>query len=140
MNTGLNIGFVGLGIMGAPMAGHLLAAGHRLFVHTRRPMPDALQQAGAVACANASAVAQQADIVFLMLPDTPDVATVLFGEGGVAAGHSLLVHSRRPLPPALQGAVTCANASAVAQQADIVFLMLPDTPDVAAVQIGRAHV
>ena len=82
----MKLGFIGLGIMGAPMAGHLLAAGHRLFVHTRRPMPDALQQAGAVACANASAVAQQADIVFLMLPDTPDVATVLFGEGGVAAG------------------------------------------------------
>ena len=82
----MKLGFIGLGIMGAPMAGHLLAAGHRLFVHTRRALPDALQQAGAVACANASAVAQQADIVFLMLPDTPDVATVLFGEGGVAAG------------------------------------------------------
>ena len=82
----MKLGFIGLGIMGAPMAGHLLAAGHSLVVHTRRPLPDALQQAGAVACANASAVAQQADIVFLMLPDTPDVATVLFGEAGVAAG------------------------------------------------------
>ncbi len=82
----MNLGFIGLGIMGSPMAGHLLAAGHRLFVHSRRPMPDALQQAGAVACANATAVAQQADIVFLMLPDTPDVATVLFGDAGVAAG------------------------------------------------------
>ena len=80
----MKLGFIGLGIMGAPMAGHLLAAGHSLFVHSRRPLPPALQ--GAVACANASAVAQQADIVFLMLPDTPDVAAVLFGEGGVAAG------------------------------------------------------
>ena len=82
----MKLGFIGLGIMGAPMAGHLLAAGHSLLVHTRRPLPDALQQAGAVACANATAVAQQADIVVLMLPDTPDVATVLFGEAGVAAG------------------------------------------------------
>ena len=80
----MKLGFIGLGIMGAPMAGHLLAAGHSLLVHSRRPLPPALQ--GAVTCANASAVAQQADIVFLMLPDTPDVASVLFGEGGVAAG------------------------------------------------------
>ena len=80
----MKLGFIGLGIMGAPMAGHLLAAGHSLLVHSRRPLPPALQ--GAVTCANASAVAQQADIVFLMLPDTPDVAAVLFGEGGVAAG------------------------------------------------------
>ena len=82
----MKLGFIGLGIMGAPMAGHLLAAGHSLFVHTRRAMPAALQQAGALACANATEVARQADIVFLMLPDTPDVATVLFGDGGVAAG------------------------------------------------------
>ena len=80
----MKLGFIGVGIMGAPMAGHLLAAGHSLFVHSRRALPAALE--GAVACANATEVAQQADIVFLMLPDTPDVADVLFGEGGVAAG------------------------------------------------------
>ena len=80
----MKLGFIGLGIMGAPMAGHLLAAGHSLVVYSRRALPPALQ--GAVACANATAVARQADIVLLMLPDTPDVAAVLFGEGGVAAG------------------------------------------------------
>jgi 2-hydroxy-3-oxopropionate reductase len=87
-SSSLRLGFIGLGIMGTPMAGHLLAAGHRLFVHTRRDAPPALVQAGAEVCASAKAVAQQADIVFLMLPDTPDVATVLFGDDGVAAGLS----------------------------------------------------
>jgi 2-hydroxy-3-oxopropionate reductase len=80
----MKLGFIGLGIMGAPMAGHLLAAGHELFVHTRSKVPEALAKASA--CANATEVAQRADIVFLMLPDTPDVEKVLFGENGVAAG------------------------------------------------------
>jgi 2-hydroxy-3-oxopropionate reductase len=84
----LNIGFIGLGIMGAPMAGHLLAAGHKLFVHTRSTLRAELAAAGAVPCASATEVAQRADIVILMLPDTPDVQAVLFGEGGVAAGLS----------------------------------------------------
>ena len=82
----LRLGFIGLGIMGTPMAGHLLAAGHRLAVHTRSRVPPALTDAGALACDSARAVAEQADIVFLMLPDTPDVEAVLFGPGGVAAG------------------------------------------------------
>ncbi|MCJ0763418.1 2-hydroxy-3-oxopropionate reductase [Variovorax sp. CYS-02] len=71
--------------MGTPMAQHLCAAGHELFVHTRRQVPAALLEAGAVACASGAEVARQADTVFLMLPDTPDVAAVLFGDGGVAA-------------------------------------------------------
>ena len=82
----LDLGFIGLGIMGAPMAGHLVAAGHRLFVHSRSPVPPALVQAGATACGNGKEVASRADIVFIMVPDTPDVADVLFGEDGVAAG------------------------------------------------------
>ena len=84
----LKIGFIGLGIMGAPMAGHLRAAGHELFVHTRSKVPAALADAGAVACTSAKEVAQRADIVFTMVPDTPDVEKVLFGESGVAAGLS----------------------------------------------------
>jgi 2-hydroxy-3-oxopropionate reductase len=80
------LGFIGLGIMGAPMAGHLLGAGHTLFVHTRSKVPEAL--AGATACASAREVAQKADIVFTMVPDTPDVEAVLFGETGVASGLS----------------------------------------------------
>ena len=84
----MKLGFIGLGIMGAPMAGHLRAAGHQLYVHTRSTVPAALTEAGAEACASATEVAQAADIVFLMLPDTPDVEKVLFGENGVAAGLS----------------------------------------------------
>ena len=85
-STPQRLGFIGLGIMGTPMAGHLLAAGHRLFIHTRSAAPAALVEAGATVCASAKAVAEQADIVFLMLPDTPDVASVLFKADGVAAG------------------------------------------------------
>jgi 2-hydroxy-3-oxopropionate reductase len=80
------IGFIGLGVMGAPMAGHLLAAGHQLFVQTRSRVPVGLAEGGATICTNARGVAERADIVFLMLPDTPDVEQVLFGEYGVAAG------------------------------------------------------
>ncbi|ACB33392.1 2-hydroxy-3-oxopropionate reductase [Leptothrix cholodnii SP-6] len=84
----MKLGFIGLGIMGAPMAGHLLAAGHELFVHTRSAVPAALGAAGAVACASGAEVAQRADVVFTMVPDTPDVQKVLFGENGVASGLS----------------------------------------------------
>ena len=88
MSIGLKLGFIGLGIMGAPMAGHLRAAGHELFVTTRSQVPAELLAAGAVACANAAQVAQKADVIFLMVPDTPDVDKVLFGDGGVAQGLS----------------------------------------------------
>jgi len=80
------LGFIGLGIMGRPMAGHLIAAGHTCFLHSATSVPADLVAAGATACANAQEVAQQADIVFIMVPDTPHVADVLFGERGVAAG------------------------------------------------------
>jgi 2-hydroxy-3-oxopropionate reductase len=79
------LGFIGLGIMGAPMAGHLRAAGHELFVNTRSSVPQALLDAGAVACKTPAEVAKQADVIFTMVPDTPDVAKVLFGEGGIAS-------------------------------------------------------
>jgi 2-hydroxy-3-oxopropionate reductase len=80
------VGFIGLGKMGAPMAGHLLGGGHALFVHTRSVTPAALQSAGATVLDSAKAVAQHADVIFIMVPDTPDVATVLFGANGVAEG------------------------------------------------------
>ena len=82
------IGFIGLGIMGAPMAGHLLAGGHALAVATRGKVPQGLVAGGARVFANGSEVAQNADVVFVMVPDTPDVEQVLFGAGGVAAGLS----------------------------------------------------
>ena len=84
----MKLGFIGLGIMGTPMAGHLRAAGHDLFVTTRRTPPQALLDAGAVACKTAADVARQADVIFLMVPDTPDVEKVLFGKDGVAEGLS----------------------------------------------------
>lgn len=82
----MNIGFIGLGIMGAPMARHLADAGHQLFVHTRSQVPPTIAETKAVRCANAAEVAQKSEVVITMLPDTPDVETVLFGENGIAAG------------------------------------------------------
>ena len=82
------LGFIGLGIMGNPMAGHLLAAGHTVYLNTKGDVPEALVQAGGKPCASAKEVAQKADIIFLMLPDTPDVELVLFGADGVAEGLS----------------------------------------------------
>ena len=84
----MKLGFIGLGIMGAPMAGHLLAAGHELFAQSFSGVPAELQEKGAKVCANAREVAQQADIVFVMVPDTPHVADVLFGANGAAEGLS----------------------------------------------------
>ncbi|MEO8389612.1 MAG: 2-hydroxy-3-oxopropionate reductase [Polaromonas sp.] len=79
------LGFIGLGIMGAPMAAHLIAAGHEVFMTTRSKVPADLLTGKGKACDSITDVAKQADIIFLMLPDTPDVAKVLFGDGGVAA-------------------------------------------------------
>jgi len=84
----MNVGFIGLGIMGAPMAGQLQKAGHTLYLHTRSAVPDDLLAAGGVKCASSAEVASKADVIITMLPDTPDVATVLFGENGVAQGLS----------------------------------------------------
>ena len=82
----MKIGFIGLGIMGTPMALHLAAAGHELFVHTRSTLPEVIVAAAAVACESGQAVARQAEVIFMMVPDTPDVEAVLFGPQGVAAG------------------------------------------------------
>jgi 2-hydroxy-3-oxopropionate reductase len=80
------LGFIGLGIMGSPMALHLVKAGQTVHVATRGQIPAALLDAGAVACSTAQEVAGRSDIVFIMVPDTPDVEKVLFGPSGVAAG------------------------------------------------------
>ncbi len=82
------IGFIGLGIMGAPMAGHLQAGGHELFVHDVKEPPADLISGGAKACASGAEVAKNADIIITMVPDTPHVESVLFGDDGVAAGLS----------------------------------------------------
>ena len=82
----MNVGFIGLGIMGAPMALHLVDAGHRVFVHTRSKVPGSIAASHATPCASGEEVARHADVVFTMVPDTPDVEAVLFGEHGVVAG------------------------------------------------------
>jgi len=84
--TSLKLGFIGLGIMGAPMASHLIKAGHQVFVYTRGKLAPEIASTSAKTCASAKEVARSADIVFIMVPDTPDVAAVLFNDDGVAAG------------------------------------------------------
>ena len=84
----MNIGFVGLGIMGAPMAAHLIKGGHTLHLHSRSGVPPELLKAGGKACANGAEVARNADIVITMVPDTPHVEAALFGNDGIAAGLS----------------------------------------------------
>jgi 2-hydroxy-3-oxopropionate reductase len=85
--TSRKIGFIGLGIMGTPMAGHLIKGGHSLFVNTVGPVPADIAAAATV-CASGKEVAQNADLIIIMVPDTPDVAAVLFGENGLAQGLS----------------------------------------------------
>ena len=82
----LKIGFIGLGIMGTPMAAHLIRGGHQLYVHTRGKVAAEIAESSATQCVSARGVAERADIIITMLPDTPDVEAVLFGEGGVAEG------------------------------------------------------
>jgi 2-hydroxy-3-oxopropionate reductase len=81
----LKLGFIGLGIMGAPMALHLVNAGHQLYVNTVGKLPESIASSSAKACASAEEVTRNADIVFTMVPDTPDVEAVLFGANGIAA-------------------------------------------------------
>ena len=83
-----NVGFIGLGIMGSPMAGHLIKGGHRVYLHSHGGIPPALTDAGGIACANGRDVAEKADVVITMVPDTPHVQDVLFGDNGVAQGLS----------------------------------------------------
>ncbi|MBM7788066.1 NAD(P)-dependent oxidoreductase [Tenggerimyces flavus] len=81
------VGFVGLGIMGAGMAGNLLKAEHEVVVWNRTASrAEPLVEQGATSAVTPSAVAEQCDVVFVCVSDTPDVEAVLFGENGLAAG------------------------------------------------------
>ena len=80
------IGFIGLGIMGAPMAANLQAGGHKLYLHDRKNPPPALIEGGATVCTTGAEVAKRADVIIVMVPDTPHVEAVLFEEDGVADG------------------------------------------------------
>lgn len=79
----MNVGFIGLGIMGRPMAEHLAEAGHAMFFNSRSGVPEGMK---GTSCHSPREVAEQAEIIILMVPDTPDVEKVLFGPDGVAEG------------------------------------------------------
>lgn len=81
------LGFIGVGIMGKPMAGHLVKAGHKVLVYdVNAAAVQELAAKGAVACKSSQEVAEKTGIIFIMVPDTPDVEAVLFGKGGLAEG------------------------------------------------------
>ncbi len=80
------MGFIGLGIMGAPMALRLIQGGQDVFLYSMPEIPNSLIEAGGKACASSQEVAEKSDIIFIMVPDTPHVASVLFDADGVAAG------------------------------------------------------
>lgn len=84
----MDIGFIGLGVMGRPMAEHLIDAGHTLHLSRVREASQHLVAKGGKAERSARAVAETSEIIILMLPDTPDVEAVLFGEEGLASGLS----------------------------------------------------
>jgi 2-hydroxy-3-oxopropionate reductase len=84
----MKVGFIGVGIMGRPMAGHLLTGGHELTVFDVKPLPPELTEKGAVAAKSGKEVAEKSDVVIIMVPNTPDVEAVLFTKGGVAEGLS----------------------------------------------------
>src|SRR6266404_4866850 len=84
----MDVGFIGLGTMGRPMASHLQASGHRLFLQDVGPIAPELVAAGGVVCKSGTQVAEQSDVIIIMVPDTPDVDVVLFGPNGVAEGLS----------------------------------------------------
>ncbi len=85
----MKLGFVGLGIMGRPMAANLMKGGHVVHLHSRHGVPaEVAAQPGAVACASGREVAERSEVIFTMVPDTPDVEAVLFGKDGVAEGLS----------------------------------------------------
>jgi 2-hydroxy-3-oxopropionate reductase len=78
-----NVAFIGLGIMGMPMAGHLARAGHTVTGFNRHPSYEALEAAGGTAAASLAEAVADADVVCVMVPDSPDVREVLEGDGGV---------------------------------------------------------
>jgi len=80
-----HVGFIGTGIMGGPMAGHLIAGGHDLTAYSRSGVAPELISAGATEVGSPAEVAAAADVIIIMVPDTPHVEDVLFGENGVAA-------------------------------------------------------
>jgi 2-hydroxy-3-oxopropionate reductase len=84
----MNVGFIGLGIMGTPMAVNLVTAGHSLQVFDLKPVPSSLSDKGVGSCGSSREVAERTDVIITMVPDTPHVEAALFGKSGVAEGLS----------------------------------------------------
>jgi 2-hydroxy-3-oxopropionate reductase len=82
----MKVGFIGLGIMGRPLAGHLLKGGYPLNLFDLGKLPEELIDGGAVGCASGRDVAERSDVIITMVPDTPHVEAALFGGNGVAEG------------------------------------------------------
>lgn len=123
MATSTKLGFIGLGLMGKPMAGHLLKAGFPLTVHNRSQAPvDELVAAGAQAASSPAEVAARSDIVFLCLPDSPDVEKVVLGAGGLLEGarEGLIVVDHSTIKPA-----TARKLAAELSQRGMGFLDAP---------------
>jgi 2-hydroxy-3-oxopropionate reductase len=117
----MNIGFIGLGIMGKPMALNLLKGGHQLWVHGRRPETmKPLTEAGATGCASPEEVAANADIVFIIVSDTPDVEQVVLGERGVIHGvrHGSVVVDMSSISPIATKAMAAQLATKGADMLD----------------------
>jgi 2-hydroxy-3-oxopropionate reductase len=84
----MKVGFIGLGIMGRPMAGHVIRGGYTLHIYSRGAPPSDLIEANAIACGSPREVAERCDAIITMVPDTPDVEAVVFGANGIAEGLS----------------------------------------------------
>ncbi|KIC08982.1 tartronate semialdehyde reductase [Leisingera sp. ANG-M1] len=110
----MNIGFIGLGVMGTPMAGHLADAGHSIFTCLNRsPLPQDLADKGVEVVASPAEVAARCDTVIVMVPDTPDVERVITGEGGVLENvreGSLVIDMSSISPIATQDLAAAVNA------------------------------
>ena len=102
------IAFIGLGVMGQPMAGHLLAAGHQVHVHTRtKAKARAIINRGAAWAPSPAEAASQADVVFICVTDTPDVQAVVMGDKGVAdaARRGMIVVDHSTISPSATRAI-----------------------------------
>lgn len=115
------VGFIGLGVMGRPMAGHLLSKGYALTVFSRSRGPvDALVAAGAREAGSPADLARQSDVIITMLPDTPDVELVLTGPNGVLEGiqKGSLVIDMSSISPVAAKALAARVAAAGATMLD----------------------
>ncbi|MEO1986307.1 MAG: 2-hydroxy-3-oxopropionate reductase [Martelella sp.] len=124
----MKIGFIGLGLMGRPMAANLMDAGHELFINRVKPVSQFLVEKGATACDTPKAVAEAAEIVITIVSDTPDVEAVLFGENGAVHGLSegkMVIDMSTISPVATRGfaeklaAIGCAYLDAPVSGGDI---------------------